>query len=116
MFPAFRRHRLLKVLAVVLAVGAFAYAKEIIVPFVEARSKPFEECFVYYISGSDFIRITDSNHGVYSVSDGRESFEFNYKLGTYFCKSGEAEWKMRLTDDSNLYDQRSSQWFWGSAI
>ena len=116
MFPVYKKHRFLKVVAFVLGVAALAYVFEIVVPFVKARGTAFEEAYVYYISGSDFIRVTDSEHGIYSVSEYRESFIFSYNLGTYFCKSEGNEWKMRLVGDGNLYDERSNQWFWGSNI
>ena len=116
MFPAFRKHRFLKVLAVVLTVGALAYALEAIIPFVKARGQAFEDCCVYYISGSDFIRITDTSHGVYSVGETREVFSFKYSLGSYACFSEYGNWDMRLVDASDLIDLRSNQWFWGSEI
>ena len=74
MFPVYKRHRFLKVAALILGVAALAYVLEIVVPFVQARGTAFEDCYVYYISGRDFIRVTDSEHGIYSVAEYRESF------------------------------------------
>lgn len=115
-YPAFRKHRFLKVLAVVAIVGALAYSLEAIIPFVKARGQAFEDCHAYYISGSDFIRITDNSHGVYSVGEAREVFSFKYNLGSYACSSEYGDWDMRLVDSNNLIDLRSNQWFWGSEI
>ena len=116
MFPVFKRRRFLKVAALILGVAALDYVLEIVVPFVQARGIAFENAYVYYVCGSDFIRVTDSSHGVYSVAEYRESFSFSYSLGTYFCNAEGRDWDMRLVDESNLYDERSNQWFWGTSI
>ena len=117
MIAPFKRHRFLKVLAIVLVAGALAYTVGVIKPFVDARGIAFESCPVYYVSGRDFVRIVDSSSGIYSVGDyERENFSFAYDRGTYACSNGQETWKMRLTGEGNIYDLRSSVWLWGTEI
>ena len=114
---AFKRHRFLKVLAIVTVTGAFLFCLGAIKPYVEARNLPFESCPVYFVNGSDFVRITDSSHGVYSVGEyGRESFSFTYDRGTYLCDNGETTWKMRLATSNDMLDLRTETWLWGTSI
>ena len=114
---AFKRHRVLKVLAVILMAGAFVYCLGAIKPFVDARNMSFEDCPVYFVNGGDFVRITDSGHGIYSVGDAeRDLFSFTYDRGTYFCQCDGQSWKMRFANENDIFDLRSGTYLWGTAI
>lgn len=114
---AFKRHRFLKVLAIVTVAGALCYCVGAIKPFVDARNVPFESALVYYVNGSDFVRILDSSSGVYYVSGSeRESFHFLYNQGNYSCSYEGKEWNMRLVSNRNLLDLRSGVYLWGTEV
>ena len=116
-YPAFKKHRFLKALAIVTVAGAVAYSVGVIKPYLDARSIGFSSCNVYYVNGSDFVRITDPSHGVYTVGETeREVFSFSYDRGTYFCQCDGTTWKMRLANPSDILDLRSGTYLWGTAI
>jgi hypothetical protein len=108
MFAVFQRHRLLKILSLVLAVIVLSYVGHGVASFYQGRSAGIDDLVGYYAYGVSHQIDIKNDHLGRLVSGGTSfSFAFDYSDGTFFCHSAEGadSWRMKSLSGSEIYSE-----------
>ena len=108
MFAVFKRHRLAKLIGLLVAALVLSFVGRGAVAFYQGRSATIASLVGYYTYGVSRQIDIKNEHLGRLVSDGASfSFAFDYADGTFYCHSAEGtdSWRMKSLPEGRLYSE-----------